>query len=155
MEHSRVALPEPNYLARIGEVAYTVASMEWTILGDLHRLVATLPDALSLDQLEPEMTSGIATRVKAATTEMADGPTKEYLVAVYRALYAAAAIRNDVLHARPATHPSGSQRLLRAETTNKQTTGVRFWIDDDWFDEAIGKLNDLLTSIYDRRPPLS
>lgn len=30
MEHSRVALPEPEYLARIGEIAYTVSSMEWT-----------------------------------------------------------------------------------------------------------------------------
>lgn len=35
MEHSRVTLPEPDYLARIGEVAYTVASIEWAILGDL------------------------------------------------------------------------------------------------------------------------
>lgn len=30
MEQSRVALPEQQYLARIGEVAYTVSSMEWT-----------------------------------------------------------------------------------------------------------------------------
>ncbi|MGG5170558.1 hypothetical protein ACQR35_00050 [Pseudarthrobacter sp. J1738] len=155
MEHSRVALPEPSYLARIGEIAYTISSMEWTILGDLHRLVADLPDTLSLDQLEPEMTSGIATKIKAATTDMTSGPTKEYLVAVYRSLFAAAAIRNDVLHARPATHPGDSQRLMRAETTNRQTTGVRFWIDDEWFDEAIVKLNDLLTAITDRRPPLS
>ncbi len=155
MEHSRVALPEPSYLARIGEIAYTMSSMEWTILGDIHRLEADVPEALLLDQLEPEMTSGIAAKIKAATTEMTGGPTKEYLIAVYRALYAAAAIRNDVLHARPATHPSGSQRLLRAETTNKQTTGVRFWIDDEWIDEAIFKLNDLLTAMNDRRPPLS
>lgn len=35
---SRVALPEDTYLARIGEVAYAVSSMEWTLLGDLHRL---------------------------------------------------------------------------------------------------------------------
>lgn len=154
MEHSRIALPEPSYLARIGEIAYTISSMEWTILGDIRLLETDLPEAISLDQLEPEMTSGIAAKIKAATTGMMGGPTKEYLIAVYRALYAAAAIRNDVLHARPATHPSGSQRLMRAETTNRQTTGLRFWIDDEWFDEAICKLNDLVTAMNDLRFPL-
>ncbi|MDP9890570.1 hypothetical protein [Pseudarthrobacter enclensis] len=44
MERSLVALPEQTYLARIGEVAYTVSSIEWTILGDLHRLADRLPD---------------------------------------------------------------------------------------------------------------
>lgn len=155
MEHSHVALPEPGYLARIGEIAYTISSMEWMILGDLHRLETDLPDSLSLHQLEPQVTSGIAAKIKAATTGMAGGPTKDYLVAVYRALFAAAEIRNNVLHARPATHPSGSQRLTRAETLNTQTTGVRFWIDDDWFDAAIVKLNDLLTIMNDRRHSLS
>ncbi|MBG0741396.1 hypothetical protein IV500_18700 [Paeniglutamicibacter antarcticus] len=150
MEHSRVTLPEPSYLDRISEVAYTISSMEWTILGDLQRLVTDLPDTLSIDRLEPEMTSGIATQIKAATTDMAGGSTKMYLVAVYRALSAAAEIRNDVLHARPDTHPSGCQRLMRAETTNRQTTSVRFWIDDECFDEAIVKLNNLLTAINDR-----
>lgn len=130
MEHSRVALPESRYLARIGEIAYTISSMEWTILGDLHRLVADLPDALTLDQLEPEMTSGIATKIKAATTDMTGGPTKEYLIAVYRALYAAAAIRNDVLHARPATHPSNSQlSTLDARRDNEQTDHRRALLD--------------------------
>lgn len=155
MEHSRVALPEASYLARIGEIAYTASSMEWTILGDLHRLAADLPGTLSLDQLEPEVTSGIASKIKAETINMTGGPTKDYLVAVYRALYKVAEIRNHVLHARPATHSSSTQRLMRAETANKHTTGPRFWIDDEWLNGAIVKLNDLLTEINDRRPPLS
>jgi hypothetical protein len=130
VERSRVALPEQQYLARIGEVAYTVASMEWTILGDLHRLSDRLPENHVLKRLEPMMTSGIAGAVKKAAKPVADGPIKDYLTEVYGALYAAAEIRSDVLLARPATHPAQGQRLNRAETRNSQTTGIRIWIDD-------------------------
>ena len=112
MERSRVALPEQQYLARIGEVAYTVSSMEWTILGDLHHLADRLPDDLVLDKLEPMMTSGIASAVKNAAKAAIDRPIKDYLTEVYRALYVAAEIRSDVLHARPATHPDQGQRAL-------------------------------------------
>lgn len=47
-----VALPEPDYLQRIGEVAYVASSLEWTLLGDLNRLSDRLPDEFSLDVLE-------------------------------------------------------------------------------------------------------
>lgn len=155
MERSRVALPEENYLARIGEVAYTVSSMEWTILGDLHRLSDQLPEDLSLGELEPMMTSGIAGAVKEASKAADDGPIKDYLTEVYKALYAAAEIRSDVLHARPATHPEQHQRLLRAEVRNRQTTGKRFWADDEWFDSAILTLNHKLNAVSRVRPPFA
>ncbi|MDH6284325.1 hypothetical protein [Prescottella agglutinans] len=154
MERSRVALPEQDYLARIGEVAYTVSSMEWTILGDLHRLAGQLPDELTLAALEPQTTSGIAGALKTAAKKMDDGTTKDYLVAVYRALYAVADIRNDVLHARPATHPEHGQRLNRAEVKDRRTTGARLWIDDEWFDASIAKLNEALAAVNEARPPL-
>lgn len=147
MERSRVALPEPEYLARIGEVAYTVSSMEWTILGDLNRLAHELPDELTLDKLEPLMTSGIAGAVRAAAKALDNGPTKDYLTEVYKALYVAADIRSDVLHARPATHPEQGQRLNRSETRNGRTTGRRFWIDDEWFESAISRLNESLSEV--------
>lgn len=155
MERSRVALPEQHYLARIGEVAYTVSSMEWTILGDIHRLADRLPDDLLLSKVEPMMTSGIANVVKEAAKAADDGPIKDYLTEVYKALYAAAKIRNDVLHARPATHPEQDQRLLRGEIQDKQTTGKRFWIDDAWFDSAISTLNQKLYAVSRVRPPFS
>lgn len=155
MERSLVALPEPEYLARIGEVAYTISSMEWTILGDLHRLADQLPEDLVLRTLEPMMTSQIADAIKAASRETADGPAKDYLVAVYRALFVAAGLRSDVLHARPATHPDQGQRLNRVETRDKRTTGKRFWIDDEWFDSAIQKLNKELSAVSRVRPPLT
>jgi len=72
MEHSRVALPE--YLARIGEIAYTVSSMEWTLLGDLHRRAEDLPATLTLDELEPQTTGTIEARgSRPAVNGMAPG----------------------------------------------------------------------------------
>jgi hypothetical protein len=154
VERSRAALPEQQYLARIGELAYAVSSLEWTILGDLHRLADRLPEDLTLDRLEPLMTSGIAGAVKKAAKAADDGPIMDYLTQVYRALYAAAEIRSDVLHARPATHPHQGQRLSRSETRNGRTTGKRFWIDDEWFDSAISRLNENLSAVSRVRPAL-
>ena len=151
---SLVALPDQRYLARIGEVAYTVSSMEWTILGDLQRLADRLPEGLLLNRLEPMMTASIASAVKDASQGASDTEIKEYLTEVYRALFTAAEIRNNVLHARPATHPEQNQRLSRAETRDKQTTGRRFWIDDEWFNASITRLNEKLSAVESVRPPL-
>ena len=104
MPRSRVALPDTDYLARIGEVAYSVSYLEWTILGDLHRLEDQLPDDLVLSRLEPMMTSQIALAVRSASKEIAEGALKDYLVAVYRALFVAADLRSDVLHALSLIH---------------------------------------------------
>ncbi len=155
MPRSLVALPEQDYLARIGEIAYPVSSLEWTILGDLHRLEEQLPDDLVLSRLEPMMTAQIASAVKSASKEVAKGAVKDYLVAVYRALFVAADLRSDVLHARPATHPDQGQRLNRAEVRDRKTTGRRFWIDDEWFDTAITELNGQLSAVSQARPPLT
>ena len=152
---SRVALPEPEYLARIGELAYTVSSMEWKILGDLRRLADRLPESLTLAALEPQTTGAIGHRVAAAAEEVTDTDAKEYLLAVGRALSEAAELRNDVLHARPATHPEQDQRLTRAEVRSRQTTGARFWIDDGWFDNAVDRLNARLDEMNRVRPPFS
>lgn len=155
MPRSRVALPDDGYLARIGEVAYSVSYLEWTILGDLHRLQEQLPDDLVLSRLEPMMTSQIASAVKSASQEIAEGPVKDYLVAVYRALFIAADLRSDVLHARPATHRDRGQRLSRAEVRDRKITGKRFWIDDEWFNTAITELNGQLSTVSQARPPLA
>lgn len=93
--------------------------------------------------------------MKDATKAEDDGPIKDYLTEVCRALYAAAEVRSDVLHARPATHPDHGQRLNRAETRNGKTTGNRFWIDDGWFDAAISKLNNKLSAVARARPPFN
>lgn len=153
--HSRVALPEPEYLARIGKLAYTVSSMEWTILGDLHRLADRLPERLVLTALEPQTTGAIGRQVAAAAKEVTDSDVKEYLLAAGRALSEAAELRNDVSHARPATNPEQDQRLTRGEVRSRQTTGARFWIDEAWFDGAFARLNAGLDEMNSARPPLA
>ena len=86
---------------------------------------------------------------------MAESALKDYLVAVYRALFVAADLRSDVLHARPATHPDQGQRLNRAEVGDRKITGKRFWIDDEWFDSAVIELNGQLSAVSRARPPFA
>lgn len=113
-----------------------------------------LPESLTLAALEPLTTGTIARRVGSAAEGLEDGSMKDYLAAVAEALRVAARLRNDVLHARPATHPEQDQRLTRAEVAAGQTTGKRFWIDDDWLDAAIEEMNSGLTGVNAVRPPL-
>ena len=67
-----------------------------------------------------------------------------------------AEIRNDVLHARPATYDttSGTQRLFRAKVdTTRKPTGERIWIDEKWLDEQVDLINQALDDIEAVRPP--
>lgn len=116
-------------------------------------LADRLPDDLTLASLEPLTTGQIAMRVRTASECVEDGQIKDYLSAVSQALKTAARLRNDVLHARPATHPQQGQRLTRAEVTERQTTGKRFWIDDTWFDDAVHEINQGLSAVNAVRPP--
>lgn len=165
MEHSQVALPDTAYLARIGEIAYTVSSIEWTLLGDLSRLADALPVDLTLDKLETCTTGGIerALRDCLAKQNIEDGPVKDYLEAARQALKVAFPIRNAVLHARPATDLDGRQRLFRAEYVRERGSKGekahrrlenRFFIDDDWFDDSLRTLNQQVTKLNAVRPPL-
>ncbi len=158
MNRSRVALPEPPYCARIGEVAYTVSSMEWKFLGDIDGLRDELPEKLSLVVLEPLTAGEIAGRLEKAAVRMTKGPVRTYVEVCGRVLRQAASIRNDVLHARPATHPEQDQRLNRAGTRREGgkfvLDGTRFWITDEWIDEQIGRLNELLDEMNEARSRL-
>lgn len=150
---TRVALPDDDYLIRIGEVAYSVSSLEWTLLGDLHRLSVRLPKGFTLKELEPLTTGTIAARTRRAAEDTEDSEIKAYLAAAADALTTVSTLRNNMLHARPATRPVQDQRLNRAEVLKRQTTGKRFWIDDEWFDRAIMALNAELDAVNAVRPP--
>lgn len=158
MEHSNVPLPKPEYLARIGEVAYTVSSMEWTLLGDLHGRSPRLPATLTLDLLEPQTTGTIGNMATTAAQDMAPGPVRDFIAACGQALTEAATIRNNLLHSRPATHPQQDQRLNRAGTRREGRKfvldGTRFWITDEWLDEQVIRLNDLLDQVHSARRTL-
>lgn len=157
MKHTRIALPEVEYLQRIGEIAYTASYIEWTLLGDIPRLKDRLPDSFCLDTLEPKTTGGIAKQAEAAASQCRDNAVRSYLEVMGRALSAIAGIRNDVLHARPATDDTkgrNQQRLYRVKVDPKlKLTKDRFWINDDWLDTQVDTINEILDQINAVRPP--
>lgn len=147
MERSSIALPDRDHLARIGELAHTVSSVEWTIPGDLHRLADKLPPDLVLGSLVPMTTAQIASAVEAAVKAIHGGPIKQCPPAGYKAPYAAVKLRDDMLRARPATRPGPGQRRSRVEVANRKTTGERFC-------SAISTLNERLVTVNAVPPPL-
>ena len=151
MKHKSVALPEPDYLQRIGEVAYVASSLEWTLLGDLNRLSDQLPDEFSVDVLEQKTMGRISSVTKQAAEQCGDPEIRCYLETTARALDVVKNVRNDVLHAHPATmSPDGKQRLCRLGAN-----GRRFWIDDEWLDRKMEEVDQAIKDVNTVRPPLA
>lgn len=86
---------------------------------------------------------------------MQPGPLRDYVEACGQALEEVAGIRNDILHAPPATHSDQDQRLNRAgvkrEGRKPVLDGRRFWIDDDYLEKQIDRLNDLSRMVHGKR----
>lgn len=143
---ARVALPEDDYLTLIGQVAYMVSSLEWTILGDLPGLAQYLPPDLTTSALAGKSTGQIAGTLSKAAGAIGDDDVRAYIEEAGRVLGEAATMRNDVLHARPATI-GGEQRLYRWKP------GRAFAIDTAWLNSTIDKLS-AASSALDRRRPL-
>ena len=151
MKHKSVALPEPDYLQRIGEVAYVASSLEWTLLGDLNRLSDRLPDYFSLDVLEQKTMGRISSMTKQAAEQCGDPEIRRYLETTARALDVVKNVRNDVLHAHPVTmSPDGTQHLYRLGAN-----GQRFWIDDEWLDRKMKEVDQAIKDVNAVRPPFA
>lgn len=145
------ALPEPEYLQRIGEVAYAASYLEWTLLGDLNRLSDRLPDDFSLDALEQKTMGRISSMTKQAAEQCGDPEIRRYLETTARALDVVKNVRNDVLHAHPATMSSdGTQHLYRLGAN-----GRRFWIDDEWLDRKMEEVDQAINDVNSVRPPFT
>lgn len=155
MKHVHVAVPDTEYLIRIGEIAYAVSSLEWTLIGDLYQCGGALPDSLLPSQLEALTTGSISKKASNAAKNMQPGPLRDYVAACGKALKEVAEIRNDILHSRPATHPDQDQRLYRANVKREDgkfvLDGRRFWIDDDYLEEQIDRLNGLSHMVHEKR----
>ena len=153
MTNLRISLPEPEYLEQIGDIAYAASSLEWTLLGDITRMKNHFGSDFSLENLEGQ-TAGIIARMALEEAEkINDGQIKRYLHTIGKALKEVADIRNDVLHARPATDAEQKQRLYRAEVgSDRKPTGKRFWIDDDWLEQKRCVLNEVLDTVNQVRP---
>lgn len=155
MKHVHGTLPDTEYLIRIGEIAYAVSLLEWTLIGDLYQYGGDLPGSLLPSQLEALTTGSIGKKASNAAKNMQPGPLRDYVKTCGQALKEVAGFRNDILHARPATHPDQDQRLNRASVKREGgkfvLDGRRFWIDDDYLEEQIDRLNDLSHMVHKKR----
>lgn len=152
MHRTSAALPEDEYLRKIGEIAYAVSYIECGIIYDLYRLSSVLPKGLDAASLEPLTTGQIAGLLRTELPKIANGDVREYISRNAEALSELAVLRNDLLHARPATHPTEGQRLLRVVIRKGVKTGEQRWIDDAWFESAVKRVNRYMSHISDSRP---
>jgi hypothetical protein len=148
---ARTALPEDEYLVLIGQVAYTVSSLEWTILGDLPGLAQYLPADLTTSALAGKSTGQIAGALSEAVDEIGDDDVRAYVELAGRLLGEAAESRNDMLHARPATIGE-DQRLYRWKPSDWRGPGRAFVIDIAWLNTTIDKLSAASSALGGVRP---
>jgi len=145
----RTHVPEDAYLRKIGLVAYMVTSLEGLLLFDLPRLESVLPPQLHVSSLAGKTTQTLGEKLVKHAPEIADPEVADYLTVGGRALLELAPQRNAVLHARPATDGRGRTRLYRWRPPDAH------FIDDDWLDRLIQRLDDLQNDLNGLRPPLS
>jgi hypothetical protein len=143
---TRIALPEVEYLLKIGQLAYMASSLEWLILGDLPVLSAALPAELTLPDLADKTMGAMAKSLIQGAQRIADRDVQAYVRAAGEALEATSRHRNDMLHARPAT-VDGNQRLHRWHRGG----AVAFTIDDPWLDSQIAELDRRDTQVHELR----
>lgn len=148
---AQVALPEDDYLTLIGQVAYMVSSLEWTILGDLPGLEQHLPADLTTSALAGKSTGQIAWALTRAGGEIGDDDVRAYVEEAGRVLGEAAERRNDMLHARPATIGE-DQRLYRWKPADRRGPGRAFAIDISWLNGTIDELSKASTALGNVRP---
>ena len=142
-----VALPERPYLELVGRLAYTVASLEWTLLGDVSRLEAREPELPDVGALATKSSGRIASELASVATDATNADVQGYYAEGAKALTRAAEIRNHVLHARPAT-VDGKQRLYRWT----ERPGEQFVITTEWLEAAIAELSALIRGVDALRP---
>jgi hypothetical protein len=148
---ARIALPEDDFLLLVGQVAYMVSSLEWTILGDLPGLGRYLPADLTTSALAGMSTGQIAGALGKAVDQIGDNDVQAYVKLAGRLLSEAAELRNDMLHPRPVTF-GGDQRLYRWKPADWKGPQRAFVIDTAWLNRTIDKLSAASTALGDVRP---
>jgi hypothetical protein len=149
--NARVALPDDGYLVLVGQVAYMVSALEWTILGDLPGLAQYLPVDLDIPTLAGKTTGNIAAALTAAASAIKDEEVRSYVAEAGRLLCKARELRNDLLHARPATIGQ-EQRLYRWKMSDHQGPGRALVIDIDWLESAVDELSAASVALTAIRP---
>ncbi len=146
---SRLAFPEDDYLLLLGRVSYGVSMVEWKLLGDLSRLRG-LPPEISVEELAWRTTGGIADEVVRHLAKVEDVDVRAYLEVCVAQLRILRPMRNDILHARPATI-NGAQRLYRWV---RRSGSVRaFAIDEARLESILQRVDQAVTAINAVRLP--
>ena len=128
-----------------------VSSLEWTILGDLPGLAQYLPSELTTTMLAGKSTGQIAGALSKKASEVGDHDVRSYVAKAGEVLSEAAELRNDVLHARPATF-GNDQRLSRWKPADWKGPTRTVAIDIAWLSRAIDRLSELSTALDNLRP---
>ena len=145
---SSIPFPDEQYLVLVGRLAYSASYAEGLILFDLPHLPG-LPPELSTTSLESRTTGQIADHIEHHLDRIDNRDVAIYLEACSEGLRRIRDLRNDLLHARPATTVDGLQRLLR-----RLRDGEPFWITDEWIESSIELLDQHLSEMKATRYPL-
>jgi thioester reductase-like protein len=103
-------LPEEEYLAGVGRAVYCVAYTEWLVIEVVRRLDPNASIARLAGRTTGQIADHFATAVEHAPIAVALQANLRPIAADWKQLVS---LRNDVVHARPATDPQGRQRLYR------------------------------------------
>ncbi|CAA0121706.1 Uncharacterised protein [Mycolicibacterium vanbaalenii] len=128
-----------------------VSSLEWTILGDLPGLAQYLPPELTTSALAGKSTGQIAGALTKAANGISDDDVRIFVERAGELLSDAAELRNDMLHARPATIGE-DQRLYRWRPADWRGPGRAFPIDTGWLNSTIDKLSAAAGALSAARP---
>lgn len=142
-----VALPDDEYLLLLGKLAYMVASLEWTLLGDLTSLRRRAPELPEVQALASKSSGRIAKLLGEAAPTVVDDDVRAYYELGSVNLKAAADIRNHALHARPAT-VDGVQMLYRWTSREDE----QFPITKEWLGDSLTQLDRLIRAVNVARP---
>jgi hypothetical protein len=147
---SRIPFPDDAYLAKLGQVAYAVGYVEGYLLGDLVRIPG-LPSELSFDNLSYLTTGQIADKVDQYNSSALDPTVHSFLTTCAKWLRVLAPLRNDILHARPAT-VDDSQRLFRW-VRKKDGSVYAFLIHEATLDSFLTRVDEAVSEIEAVRLP--
>ena len=118
------ALPEDEYLADLERVVYMLNGLEWLVIEVIRRLDTSTEVGLLAGMTSSGIAEQLSSKIKNSVGLSPEQVTAlQQLAGDYSRL---PEIRNDVVHARPATMPDGKQRLYRWAPSKAIFTG---WID--------------------------
>jgi hypothetical protein len=139
--------PGSGYLQSLGELVYAVTSLEGLMIFDIPRMQSAVPAKFTVDSLVGGTTAGIGQQFLDCAPKVTDAGVRAYFETGGAALREVGGIRNNVLHARPATMDTGAQRLYRHVPGTSPV-----FIDDDWLETALNRVADLSGEVTTLRP---